>query len=218
MKEKRKMSLNKDNKKSYKGNVGIVIRKILAVALSIGLMITAAEAIRLFNQWYASRHNETNITVQQEEISMEEVKALVEEYRAAGNDETKISALNEKLKDPKYMEALYRGFKEEMVIALGLDPEKVEVFEARDGIFLIDKTRVAGKLMVDHTGQINPAVKYLNKEGKNPPIPKDMKDMYYDISRDFALSGMIGIETFDGHYSNLEYLQDYQLDLGDDVR
>ena len=29
MKEKRKMSLNKDNKKSYKGNVGIVIRKIL---------------------------------------------------------------------------------------------------------------------------------------------------------------------------------------------
>ena len=105
MKEKRKVSLNKDNKKSYKGNVGIVIRKILAVALSIGLMITAAEAIRLFNQWYASRHNETNITVQQEEISMEEVKALVEEYRAAGNDETKISALNEKLKDPKYMEA-----------------------------------------------------------------------------------------------------------------
>ena len=61
MKEKRKINGIKDNNQNYKGNVSEIAKKIMALVLSLGMMITAAEAIRMYNQWRASKNPEVGI-------------------------------------------------------------------------------------------------------------------------------------------------------------
>lgn len=213
MKEKREIKGVKDTNQNYKGNCCGIIKKILALVLAAGMIITAAEAIRMYNQWRASKTQGTGIGQQDKlkDVSFEDVKSIIEEYREAekNNDTEKIKALNIKLNEGNYFGALYEEFREQMVESLGHDPEKVEVFIARDGVFLIDKEKASKRMIVDFTGQINSSVKYIGKDGKNPKIPSEMKEMVRKLGDDKSFAKYNGIRELDQHYSNYEYLLEY---------
>mgnify|MGYP006991682296 CR=1 FL=1 len=160
MKEKRKINGIKDNNQNYKGNVSEIAKKIMALVLSLGMMITAAEAIRMYNQWRASKNPEVGIENHDElkKVTFEDVKAIVEEYREAveSNDIEKQKSLNIKFAEGDYFSALLGKYKEQIVESLDLDPEKVEVVLARDGTFLVDKEKAKGKVIFPLNWRMRP--------------------------------------------------------------
>lgn len=216
MKEKRKINGIKDNNQNYKGNVSEIVKKIMALVLSLGMMITAAEAIRMYNQWRASKNPEVGIENHDElkKVTFEDVKAIVEEYREAveSNDIEKQKSLNIKFAEGDYFSALLGKYKEQIVESLDLDPEKVEVVLARDGTFLVDKEKAKGKVILDHAGQLLDSVKYLDKNGKNPQIPYEIKKMFNDFGIDMSLAKYRGISDLERHYSNYEYIEQYEIE------
>jgi hypothetical protein len=216
MKEKRKINGIKDNNQNYKGNVSEIAKKIMALVLSLGMMITAAEAIRMYNQWRASKNPEVGIENHDElkKVTFEDVKAIVEEYREAveSNDIEKQKSLNIKFAEGDYFSALLGKYKEQIVESLDLDPEKVEVVLARDGIFLVDKEKAKGKVIFDHAGQLLDSVKYLDKNGKNPQIPYEIKKMFNDLGTDMSVARYRGISDLERHYSNYEYIEQYEIE------
>lgn len=216
MKEKRKINGIKDNNQNYKGNVSEIAKKIMALVLSLGMMITAAEAIRMYNQWRASKNPEVGIENHDElkKVTFEDVKAIVEEYREAveSNDIEKQKSLNIKFAEGDYFSALLGKYKEQIVESLDLDPEKVEVVLARDGTFLVDKEKAKGKVIYDHAGQLLDSVKYLDKNGKNPQIPYEIKKMFNDLGTDMSVARYRGISDLERHYSNYEYIEQYEIE------
>lgn len=216
MKEKRKINGIKDNNQNYKGNVSEIAKKIMALVLSLGMMITAAEAIRMYNQWRASKNPEVGIENHDElkKVTFEDVKAIVEEYREAveSNDIEKQKSLNIKFAEGDYFSALLGKYKEQIVESLDLDPEKVEVVLARDGTFLVDKEKAKGKVIFDHAGQLLDSVKYLDKNGKNPQIPYEIKKMFNDLGTDMSVARYRGISDLERHYSNYEYIEQYEIE------
>lgn len=216
MKEKRKINGIKDNNQNYKGNVSEIAKKIMALVLSLGMMITAAEAIRMYNQWRASKNPEVGIENHDElkKVTFEDVKAIVEEYREAveSNDIEKQKSLNIKFAEGDYFSALLGKYKEQIVESLDLDPEKVEVVLARDGTFLVDKEKAKGKVILDHAGQLIDSVKYLDKNGKNPQIPYEIKKMFNDLGTDMSVARYRGISDLERHYSNYEYIEQYEIE------
>lgn len=216
MKEKRKINGIKDNNQNYKGNVSEIAKKIMALVLSLGMMITAAEAIRMYNQWRASKNPEVGIENHDElkKVTFEDVKAIVEEYREAveSNDIEKQKSLNIKFAEGDYFSALLGKYKEQIVVSLDLDPEKVEVVLARDGTFLVDKEKAKGKVILDHAGQLLDSVKYLDKNGKNPQIPYEIKKMFNDLGTDMSVARYRGISDLERHYSNYEYIEQYEIE------
>lgn len=216
MKEKRKINGIKDNNQNYKGNVSEIAKKIMALVLSLGMMITAAEAIRMYNQWRASKNPEVGIENHDElkKVTFEDVKAIVEEYREAveSNDIEKQKSLNIKFAEGDYFSALLGKYKEQIVESLDLDPEKVEVVLARDGTFLVDKEKAKGKVIFDHAGQLLDSVKYLDKNGKNPQIPYEIKKMFNDLGTDMSVVRYRGISDLERHYSNYEYIEQYEIE------
>lgn len=216
MKEKRKINGIKDNNQNYKGNVSEIAKKIMALVLSLGMMITAAEAIRMYNQWRASKNPEVGIENHDElkKVTFEDVKAIVEEYREAveSNDIEKQKSLNIKFAEGDYFSALLGKYKEQIVVSLDLDPEKVEVVLARDGTFLVDKEKAKGKVIFDHAGQLLDSVKYLDKNGKNPQIPYEIKKMFNDLGTDMSVARYRGISDLERHYSNYEYIEQYEIE------
>lgn len=216
MKEKRKINGIKDNNQNYKGNVSEIAKKIMALVLSLGMMITAAEAIRMYNQWRVSKNPEVGIENHDElkKVTFEDVKAIVEEYREAveNNDIEKQKSLNIKFAEGDYFSALLGKYKEQIVVSLDLDPEKVEVVLARDGTFLVDKEKAKGKVILDHTGQLIDSVKYLDKNGKNPQIPYEIKKMFNDLGTDMSVARYRGISDLERHYSNYEYIEQYEIE------
>lgn len=216
MKEKRKINGIKDNNQNYKGNVSEIAKKIMALVLSLGMMITAAEAIRMYNQWRASKNPEVGIENHDElkKVTFEDVKAIVEEYREAveSNDIEKQKSLNIKFAEGDYFSALLGKYKEQIVESLDLDPEKVEVVLARDGTFLVDKEKAKGKVIFDHAGQLLDSVKYLDKNGKNPQIPYEIKKMFNDLGTDMSVARYRGIRDLERHYSNYEYIEQYEIE------
>ena len=216
MKEKRKINGIKDNNQNYKGNVSEIAKKIMALVLSLGMMITAAEAIRMYNQWRASKNPEVGIENHDElkKVTFEDVKAIVEEYREAveSNDIEKQKSLNIKFAEGDYFSALLGKYKEQIVESLDLDPEKVEVVLARDGTFLVDKEKAKGKVIYDHAGQLLDSVKYLDKNGKNPQIPYEIKKMFNDLGTDMSVARYRGIRDLERHYSNYEYIEQYEIE------
>ena len=217
MKNKREIKGIKDTNKNYTGHTNGIIKKIIALLLSAGIIITAAEAIELYNKWRASRTQDIEASQQEKikQVSFEEVKQLVEEYREAisNNDTEKISSLESKLHEGNYFETLYGIVKTQAVESLGLDPEKVEVFTARDGIFLIDREKAKDRMRVDHTGQINPGVKYIAQNGKKPSIPSDMKKIISSLGDDKSAARYKRMDDLEAHYSNYEYLVEYELEI-----
>lgn len=216
MKEKRKINGIKDNNQNYKGNVSEIAKKIMALVLSLGMMITAAEAVRMYNQWRASKNPEVGIENRDElkKVTFEDVKAIVEEYREAveSNDIEKQKSLNIKFAEGDYFSALLGKYKEQIVESLDLDPEKVEVVLARDGTFLVDKEKAKGKVILDHAGQLLDSVKYLDKNGKNPQIPYEIKKMFNDLGTDMSVARYRGISDLERHYSNYEYIEQYEIE------
>lgn len=216
MKEKRKINGIKDNNQNYKGNVSEIAKKIMALVLSLGMMITAAEAIRMYNQWRASKNPEVGIENHDElkKVTFEDVKAIVEEYREAveSNDIEKQKSLNIKFAEGDYFSALLGKYKEQIIESLDLDPEKVEVVLARDGTFLVDKEKAKGKVIFDHAGQLLDSVKYLDKNGKNPQIPYEIKKMFNDLGTDMSVARYRGIRDLERHYSNYEYIEQYEIE------
>lgn len=216
MKEKRKINGIKDNNQNYKGNVSEIAKKIMALVLSLGMMITAAEAIRMYNQWRASKNPEVGIENHDElkKVTFEDVKAIVEEYREAveSNDIEKQKSLNIKFAEGDYFSALLGKYKEQIVESLDLDPEKVEVVLARDGTFLVDKEKAKGKVIFDHAGQLLDSVKYLDKNGKNLQIPYEIKKMFNDLGTDMSVARYRGISDLERHYSNYEYIEQYEIE------
>lgn len=216
MKEKRKINGIKDNNQNYKGNVSEIAKKIMALVLSLGMMITAAEAIRMYNQWRTSKNPEVGIENHDElkKVTFEDVKAIVEEYREAveSNDIEKQKSLNIKFAEGDYFSALLGKYKEQIVESLDLDPEKVEVVLARDGTFLVDKEKAKGKVIFDHAGQLLDSVKYLDKNGKNPQIPYEIKKMFNDLGTDMSVARYRGISDLERHYSNYEYIEQYEIE------
>lgn len=217
MKEKREIKGVKDTNENYTGHVKGIVTKIIALLLSVGIIITAVEAIELYNRWRASRTQDIEASQQEKikQVSFQEVKQLVEEYREAvsNNDTEKISSLESKLHEGNYFDVLYGIVKTQAVESLGLDPEKVEVFTARDGIFLIDKEKAKDRLSVDHTGQINPGVKYIAQNGKNPSIPSDIKKIISSLGDDMSAARYKRMDDLEVHYSNYEYLVEYELEI-----
>lgn len=217
MKEKREIKGVKDTNENYTGHVKGIVTKIIALLLSVGIIITAVEAIELYNRWRASRTQDIEASQQEKikQVSFQEVKQLVEEYREAvsNNDTEKISSLESKLHEGNYFDVLYGIVKTQAVESLGLDPEKVEVFTARDGIFLIDKEKAKDRLRVDHTGQINPGVKYIAQNGKNPSIPSDIKKIISSLGDDMSAARYKRMDDLEVHYSNYEYLVEYELEI-----
>lgn len=216
MKEKRKINGIKDNNQNYKGNVSEIAKKIMALVLSLGMMITAAEAIRMYNQWRASKNPEVGIENHDElkKVTFEDVKAIVEEYREAveSNDIEKQKSLNIKFAEGDYFSALLGKYKEQIVESLDLDSEKVEVVLARDGTFLVDKEKAKGKVILDHAGQLIDSVKYLDKNGKNPQIPYEIKKMFNDLGTDMSVARYRRISDLERHYSNYEYIEQYEIE------
>lgn len=221
MKEKREIKGIKDTNENYNGNAYGIIKKIIALVLAAGMVITAAEAIRMYNQWHASKTQGTQIGQQDKlkDVSFEDVKSIVEEYRKAlqDNDLEKIKSLEIKVREGNYFEVLFSGFKEQMVESLGFDSKKVEVVIARDGVFLVDKEKAKGKVIVDHTGQISNKVKYIDGKGKNPQIPMEMKNMVSALGTDMSAAKFKGMSDLEGHFSNYEELLTYvaEKDIGE---
>lgn len=219
MKEKRTIKGVKENTQNYKGKAVDTIKKIVALALTLGIMITAAQAIRMYNRWRDSKTNGIGVENVQKlkKVDFENVKSLVEEYRQAkeNNDTEKIKSLEIKLSEGNYFEVLNESFKEQVVKSLGYDPQKVKVVSARDGVFLVDKEKASGRLLVDHTGQINSGVKYIDKNGKNPPIPQEMKEMIDALGKDISFARYRSIRDLEWHYSNFEYVGNYEIEKDD---
>ena len=88
MKEKRTIKGVKENTQNYKGKAVDTIKKIVALALTLGIMITAAQAIRMYNRWRDSKTNGIGVGDVQKlkKVDFENVKSLVEEYRQAKED------------------------------------------------------------------------------------------------------------------------------------
>lgn len=219
MKEKRTINGVKDTKQNYTGNVVGTIKKIIALALTLGIVITAAQAIRFFNHWRDAKGKDVVAEDVQKlkEVTFEDVKEIVKDYREAqeNNDTERLKALDEKLQKGNYFEVLNSELKEQIVESLGLDTEKVEVVIARDGVFLVDKEKASQRMIMDHTGQINPAVKYYDANGKNPPIPNEMKTMADNLGKDISFARFRGMKDLEEHYANFEYIKGYVLEIED---
>ena len=219
MKEKRTINGVKDTKQNYTGNVVGTIKKIIALALTLGIVITAAQAIRFFNHWRDAKGKDIVAEDVQKlkEVTFEDVKEIVKDYREAqeNNDTERLKALEEKLQKGNYFEVLNSELKEQIVESLGLDTEKVEVVIARDGVFLVDKEKASQRMIMDHTGQINPAVKYYDANGKNPPIPNEMKTMADNLGKDISFARFRGMKDLEEHYANFEYIKGYVLEVED---
>lgn len=219
MKEKRTINGVKDTKQNYTGNVVGTIKKIIALALTLGIVITAAQAIRFFNHWRDAKGKDVVAEDVQKlkEVTFEDVKEIVKDYREAqeNNDTERLKALDEKLQKGNYFEVLNSELKEQIVESLGLDTEKVEVVIARDGVFLVDKEKASQRMIMDHTGQINPAVKYYDANGKNPPIPNEMKTMADNLGKDISFARFRGMKDLEEHYANFEYIKGYVLEVED---
>lgn len=170
MKEKREIKGVKETNENYKGKVAEIVKKIIALALTLGIAISAAQAIKMYNEWKSSREQETEMVGDQnkQEITFEDVKSLVEEYRDAvkKDDGETINKLEEKLHTGNYFEVLFGEFEKELVETLGYDSEEVDVVVARDGVFLVDKQKASQKVILSSNGTINSAVKYIDKNGK----------------------------------------------------
>lgn len=224
MKNRRKINGVKNTNENYKGNASVIVKKIVALLLSVGMIITAAEAIELYNRWRASKTKDTETAEKQNirEVSLEDVKQIVEEYREAknNNDTEKIKEINMKLSEGNYIDALNKGLKEQVVKSLGLDPEKVDVLQARDGVFLIDKEKAKKGAVVDHTGQINNSVKYVDENGKNPKIPHEMKQILLRVGNATPTGKYMRIDELDVYYADLEEVAEYSADIevGDEER
>ena len=219
MKEKKTIKGVKKTTQNYTGKVVNVVKKIIAVALLMGIMLTAAQAIRMFKHWYESRTNDVGVedVQKQENVTFEDVKTLIEEYRAAieNNDVEEVKALESKLSKGNYFETLNEEFKEQVVESLGYDSQKVKIVTARDGVFLVDKKKAEKNMIFDHTGQINASVKYIDKNGKNPIIPQEIKTMVEAIGRDVSFARFRSLKDLERHYSNFEYVEDYVVELDD---
>ena len=214
MKEKRNINGVKDTNQNYKGTVAEIVKKIIAIALSLGMMITAAQAIRMYNEWRASKTQDIESAQKEniKQVSFEDVQKIVEEYREAkkNNDTEKIDALNREAIEGNYTSVLFKGLKEEIIRSLGLDIEKVEVYEARDGVFLIDKEKIKKYAVVDHTGQINSRVKYVDKNGKNPKIPYEMRQMVSNLGKECGWGNHLRIADLEEYYADFEYVAEYE--------
>lgn len=214
MKKKKTITGVKKTTENYTGNVCSIIKRIIAAALALGVAITAAVAIKLFYKWQETRREEAGIVSQDniKKVSFEDVQKIVEEYREAkkNNDTERIDELNREVSEGNYTSVLYEVLKEEIVRSLGLDPEKVEVYEARDGVFLIDKENAKKYAIVDHTGQINNRVKYIDKNGKNPKIPYEMRQMVSDLGRVHGWGRHVRMADLDTYYANFEYVAEYE--------
>lgn len=211
MKEKRDINGVKDTKQNYTGKTAGIIKKILALALSLGMVLSAAQAIRMYNEWKASKTQDIGIEEVQKEIGFEDVKSIVQEYREAvkNNDSETIDKLEKKLHEGKYFDALFNEFEKELIEALGYDPEAVDIVSARDGVFLVDKTKAAQRSAITSNGTINSGVKYLDKSGKNPPIPTELKKMFSSLGEDMSFANIRGMKDLEAHFSNLESLDEY---------
>lgn len=222
MREKRKINGVKDTEQNYKGNAYGTIKKVIALVLSAGMLITAAEALRMYNQWRDSKIPGTEVSDQKnvKDVSFEDVKKLVEEYREAkrNNDTEKIKSLDLKLSQGNYFEVLFGNFKEQMVESLGFDPERVEIVIARNGTFLVDKEKAKDKAVVDHTGQISSSVKYIDETGKNPKVPRKMQNMVSLLGTDVSVAKYKKMVDLESHYSNFEYLLEYEPEIDGDER
>lgn len=214
MKKKKNITGVKKTTESYTGNVYSIVKRIIAAALALGVAITAAVAIRLFHKWQETRRQEAGIVAQDniKKVSFEDVQKIVEEYREAkkNNDTERIEELKREVSEGDYASVLYKGLKEEIVRSLGLNPEKVEVFEARDGVFLIDKEKAKEHARVDHTGQISSRVKYIDKNGKNPKIPYEMRKMVSDLGKVHGMGKYMRIDELDAYYTDFEYVSEYE--------
>ena len=80
MKEKKTIKGVKKTTQNYTGKVVNVVKKIIAVALLMGIMLTAAQAIRMFKHWYESRTNDVGVedVQKQENVTFEDVFASVQ--------------------------------------------------------------------------------------------------------------------------------------------
>lgn len=216
MKEKREIKGVKETNENYKGKVAEIVKKIIALALTLGIAISAAQAIKMYNEWKSSREQGTEMVGNQnkQEITFEDVKSLVEEYREAvkNDDGETINKLEEKLHTGNYFEVLFSEFEKELVETLGYDSEEVDVVAARDGVFLVDKQKASQKLMLSSNGTINPNVKYIDKNGKNPKIPTELKEMFKTLGEDITFADFRGMSSLEAHFSNLEYVQGYEIE------
>ena len=80
---------------------------------------------------------------------------------------------------------------------------------------LVDKEKASQRMIMDHTGQINPAVKYYDANGKNPPIPNEMKTMADNLGKDISFARFRGMKDLEEHYANFEYIKGYVLEVED---
>lgn len=217
MKEKRDINGVKENSQNYTGKATGIIKKILALALSLGIVLSAAQAIRMYNEWKSSKTQDTSIENVEKGISFEDVKSLVQEYREAvkNNDNETIDKLEKKLHEGKYFDSLFGEFEKELIETLGYDPQNVDIVSARDGVFLVDKTKAAQRSAITSNGTINPWVKYIGENGKNPPIPTELKKMYTKLGEDMSFANIRGMEDLEAHFSNLESLEYYEIEEED---
>ncbi len=216
MKEKREIKGVKETNENYKGKVAEIVKKIIALALTLGIAISAAQAIKMYNEWKSSREQGTEMVGNQnkQEITFEDVKSLVEEYREAvkNDDGETINKLEEKLHTGNYFEVLFSEFEKELVETLGYDSEDVDVVVARDGVFLVDKQKASQKVMLSSNGTINPNVKYIDENGKNPKIPTELKEKFKTLGEDITFANIRGMNSLEEHFSDFEFLQGYEVE------
>lgn len=209
MKEKRNINGIKDNDKNYKGNVKSIVTKVIAVALSLGLALSAAEAIRMYNEWRASKNPEVGIENVQKEISFDDVENIVKQYRDAfaKNDLETIEKLDKEVKSNEYFGPLYEAFKQKIVEDMGYDFDKVDIVAARDGYFLVDREKAALRSAITSNGTINSFVKFIGEDGKNPSVPYEVKEMLRKLSINMSTPSIRDIEDLDEHYKKFEELK-----------
>lgn len=188
---KRNISGAKTVDKKLKGKISNIIKGVTAITVTVGLAITARQAIEMYNHWQNNRNLDNLESIMtktqydedlgiEDDSKLEEFETIMEEYKQAlqNNDDKRKEELDKKVEEEGYFKLIYQEFENTIVKKLGYDPEKVQIVMGRDGYFLADKAKLAEGVYIEDYGTISNRVKIRDEKGESIPIPtEDIKEL-----------------------------------------
>lgn len=171
---------NLENKK-FKGNVASIVKKITAATISLGLAVSAPQAIKMYKEWETNRNldtlnsilnldeNNVNSNISIDENVLEEFELILQEYRQAleDNDENRKAELDNQVIEKDYYRLIAKELEKSIIRNLGYNPEGVRILIDRSNLlYLVDKEEIEKGVIYTTIGTLSDKVKIKDTKRK----------------------------------------------------
>ena len=205
--------MNDDDKRTIKGVKDVknkrftgkiiskVIKVITAAVLSIGLAITAQQALKMYKQWTATnslnnlsaivnRVQDQSDQIMLDNDSLEGFETIMQEYKQAmeGNDKNRKKELDAMVEHNGYFDIIHKEIKSSIVKNLGYDPNEVEVIMGADGFYIADKSKMEEGVYIASDGSVSDRVKIKDEEGNDVRIPSESLEILKNATNTLSSS------------------------------